>query len=275
MAIFEKEFEQVIIDELIPLISEDDYQNTEGKILEIIQEMYKSIPDKKRISYGRTYVYRELSKSVYNLMKDVDGNKAIFMSNYEHMTIVASKSVFVGALSFIAMDLNEDLLTFFEKVAASEEWETRELAQFNFRKVLKANKELLKDYVIGLSKNDDPNVRRFISESMRPVVENKWLQQNIEFSLDVLSNLFEETEEYPRVSVANNLSDLARYDEERILEVVEDLTNRNNDDSYFIAYRACRNLVKKYPERVGKLLGIEEYKYKGKVYDLKAGNMVE
>jgi hypothetical protein len=44
------------------------------------------------------------------------------------------------------------------------------------------------------------------------------------------------------------------------------LVASGDKNSYWIAYRACRNLVKKDPKRVMNLLGIDEYRYKKTVY---------
>ena len=44
--------------------------------------------------------------------------------------------------------------------------------------------------------------------------------------------------------------------------VVQELRALDDEASDWIAYRACRNLVKKYPERVLDLLGVDEYHYK-------------
>ena len=78
--------------------------------------------------------------------------------------------------------------------------------------------------------------------------------------------LFKESSPYPRTSVGNNLSDLARQNPELIYKLVEELVNSENKHSYWIAYRACRNLVKKEPIRVMDLLKVDEYKYKKRIH---------
>jgi hypothetical protein len=65
--------------------------------------------------------------------------------------------------------------------------------------------------------------------------------------------------------VGNNLSDLARHLPDRVLELVEELVASGDRNSYWIAYRACRNLVKKEPIRVMNLLHVDEYRYKKRV----------
>jgi len=53
----------------------------------------------------------------------------------------------------------------------------------------------------------------------------------------------------PRTSVGNNLSDLARRLPELVYGLVEELVAGGDNNSYWIAYRACRNLVKQDPVR--------------------------
>ena len=53
---------------------------------------------------------------------------------------------------------------------------------------------------------------------------------------------------------------------EGLNKLVEELVNSGDKNSYWIAYRACRNLVKKEPIKVMDLLKIDEYKYKKRVY---------
>jgi 3-methyladenine DNA glycosylase AlkC len=123
----------------------------------------------------------------------------------------------------------------------------------------------VKQYLLKLTKSEDPNIRRFVSETLRPVKENRWFYKEPEYPLSILRNLFRESSEYPRTSVGNNLSDLARHLPDRVLELVEELVASGDRNSYWIAYRACRNLVKKEPIRVMNLLHVDEYRYKKRV----------
>jgi 3-methyladenine DNA glycosylase AlkC len=62
--------------------------------------------------------------------------------------------------------------------------------------------------------------------------------------------------------VGNNLSDLARRNPDLILGIVKDLVESGDKNSYWIAYRACRNMVKNAPEEVMDILAVDEYHYK-------------
>ena len=123
-----------------------------------------------------------------------------------------------------------------------------------------------KDFLLGLVSTDDPNIRRFVSETLRPVQENRWLYKNPDYPLSILKNMFKESSAYPRTSVGNNLSDLARKIPDLVYELVGELVSSGDKNSYWIAYRACRNLVKEEPIRVMDLLQVDEYKYKKRIH---------
>ena len=78
--------------------------------------------------------------------------------------------------------------------------------------------------------------------------------------------MFQECSPYPRTSVGNNLSDLARQLPELVYGLVKELVDNGDKNSYWIAYRACRNLVKKEPVRVLDLLNVDDYIYKKRRY---------
>ena len=104
------------------------------------------------------------------------------------------------------------------------------------------------------------------AESLRPVSDNRWLHKQPDFAFSIIKHLFKEPEPYPRTSVGNNLSDWMRVDEKRTYPVVERLAKNGDKNSHWIAYRACRNLIKKEPEKVMDLLNVKQYKYKDRVY---------
>jgi 3-methyladenine DNA glycosylase AlkC len=124
----------------------------------------------------------------------------------------------------------------------------------------------MKKYLLQLVKSKDANIRRFVAETLRPVQENRWFYGNPDYPLVILRNMFRESSPYPRTSVGNNLSDLARQLPDLVYDIVKELVESGDKNSYWIAYRACRNLVKKNPTKVMNLLRIDEYKYKQRIY---------
>jgi len=105
-----------------------------------------------------------------------------------------------------------------------------------------------------------------VAEGLRPCIENQWFYTHPEYPLTVLRHLFQESTSYPRTSVGNNLSDLARRLPELVFKLVAELVASGDKNSYWIAYRACRNLVKKEPIRVMDALNVDEYRYKKRVH---------
>ena len=66
--------------------------------------------------------------------------------------------------------------------------------------------------------------------------------------------------------MGNNLSDLSRRNPDLVTGIAAELAASGNSNSYWIAYRACRNLVKQRPEQVLDVLHTDEYRYKDRYY---------
>ncbi|MCM1992615.1 hypothetical protein [Oceanirhabdus seepicola] len=256
-----------IENELIPLMRTAEYAKTDELIENILQELHKAIPDKKRISYGITYVVKLLSKALYERVEESDLDVFhIATVLYKNLSSFRTKCVGLGMLSYHGLNDIDATLPYFKNAANHEIWEIREFAQMYIRKITKKYPNEVQAFLLSLTQSVDSNHRRFASESLRPVVENRWILKNPEFSLKVLRQLFEESDPYPRVSVGNNLSDLSRQLPEQVFEIVKELVSKENENSYWIANRACRNLVKTEPLRVMDLLKVDIYVYKNKKY---------
>jgi len=229
----------------------------------ILEALYAAIPAKKRISYGRYSVLKDFAKYLHPKLRDENLSGldigAVTLETSDQNSV---QGLGLALLSYHGLKNYVEILPHFEAAAQSDDWILREHAQGLFRKVVKAHSAAIKPYLLTLVQGEDPNLRRFVSESLRPVVENRWLHQNFEYSLSILRYLFREPHPYPRTSVGNNLSDIARRDPELIYELVAELVEIDDKNAYWIAYRACRNLVKTDPLRVMDLLRVDEYKYK-------------
>ena len=153
-----------------------------------------------------------------------------------------------------------------KSAASSSDSNIREFSQMFFRKLIKKYPDEAKEFLLKLVSSDDPNIRRFVSETLRPVQENRWFYDDPDYSPSILKNMFKESSAYPRTSVGNNLSDLARKLPDLVYGLVGELVSSGDKNSYWIAYRACRNLVKDDPIRVMDLLEVNEYKYKKRIH---------
>ncbi len=248
-------------------IRSNDYEWTEMKIIQMLEIMHKGIDEKRRSSYGIVYVVNNLCKDLYSrILKQKLDPYEIGLGMIRGFTGFRSVCVGFGVISHVGVKTPEKVWPVILEGADHELWEVKEFIQMFVRKMTKVHKDYVQSKLIESAQSDNPNYRRFASEALRPVVENRWIQDEPEFSLKVLRCLFKEQHEFPRVSVGNNLSDLSRKNPELIFGIVEELMRMNDDNSTFIAHRACRNLVKTDKKRVLDLLGVDEYVYKGKKY---------
>lgn len=243
-----------------PLL-EKSYDSSLNWISKIQTELYQNIPDRKRISYGRFYTIKVLSRHIFSRLTVLnapafDISTKLFEKSSDYIT----RGVALGILSFCGLDNFECILPYFETAANADHWETRESAAAFFSKLIKKYPEKAQKYFLNLVKSDNPNLRRFAGESLRPVNENRCLYNNPDYTLSILKHLFRESAPYPRTSVGNNLSDLAKRYPEMVYDLVKELVDSGNKDSYWIAYRACRNLVKQEPIRVMDILKVDKYK---------------
>ena len=227
------------------------------------EEIYDAIPVKKRQSQGITWVVQRISA----LLAEVcEGDLLIREIALVLSVHLPKDDLIMGAPIFLMGEYGKryptEVYEFFEKVAASENWVVREFAQAGFRQLILPNREIVHSWLKETAQKDDPYLRRFVSETLRPVAVNRWMNGDTEYSLRILGSLFRELHPYPRTSVGNNLSDLSRRNPDRIFSIVRELVEMGDKNSYWIAYRACRNLVKQHPLKVMDLLGVDEYHYK-------------
>ena len=266
MQILNHDIETKIQRDIIANILQGKYVPATKHVVNVLQELYDSIPKNKRISFGRVYTVQLLSRYLFSKLVEMGVNV------YEIGTILFERSkdfqnigIALGILSFYGTIDYEKVLPFFEASASSTDWNMREFAQMFFRKIVQKWPDQMKQHLLKLTESKDSNIRRFVSETLRPVKENSWFYRKPDYSLSILKNLFRESSEYPRASVGNNLSDLARRLPDRVFELVKELVASGDRNSYWIAYRACRNLVKIEPIRVMNLLHVDEYRYKKRV----------
>ncbi|RQW01864.1 hypothetical protein EH223_13930 [candidate division KSB1 bacterium] len=267
MQILTPEIQQKIKASIINNCLTKQYDLATKNISPIIDALYANIPEKNRISYGRVHTVRILSEYLFNHFNEI--NAPIFqiaVHIFEKGTNFKSRSVALGILSFVGLEDYDKVLPYFESAAADENWDVREMAQMFFKKIIKKYPDEMKDYLLKLVKSENPNIRRFVAETLRPVQENKWFYKQPDYPLAILRHLFKEGASYPRTAVGNNLSDLARRLPDLVYDLVKELVESGDKNSCWIAYRACRNLVKKEPIKVMDLLKIDEYKYKNRMH---------
>ena len=253
--------------DIIARLSQGDYASSNADISRVLGQMYDNIPDNKRISYGIVHTIKILSEHLYTRLADADAPVLrIAAKIFEGSDNPSVKGVALGMLSYCGLSDYKAVLPYFESAAASSDWDLREHTQVFFRKLIKKYPDEMKTYLLRLAKSKDANLRRFVAETLRPVQENRWFYKSPDYPLSILRGMFKESAEYPRTAVGNNLSDLARRLPDMVYDLVRELVESDDKNSYWIAYRACRNLVKTEPVKVLDLLKTDEYKYKDRVY---------
>ena len=267
MKLITKNIEKKVLITILTALKENNYMQAVESLPIALDAMYNKIPDKKRISYGRVYTIRTLTDYLYRQILENDlplfnTARIIFNNSPEHRCIGVGLGLFAAAG---IRDFSK-VLTYFETAADHENWEVREFAQMYFRKIIKAHPEKSQEYLLKKASSKKPNIRRFVAETLRPVQENRWMHKVPDYSLMVLAKLFKEPHIYVRTAVGNNLSDLARRNPDMIYKLVKILVYSRDKYSFWIAYRACRNLVKHDPLRVMDVLDVNEYKYKNRRY---------
>lgn len=267
MKLITKEIEDRVRNNIITSLVHEKYELAMDQVNRVLDELYANIPSNKRSSYGIVYTIKVLSKNLYSQLVEHK------LPVYELAVLMLDasgdhkgKGVSLGILSLYGLADYQEVLPHFESAASSSDWNVREYAQMFFRKLIRQHPEKMHAYLLEVVKFADANIRRFVSETLRPVRENRWFLENPTYSLSILKFLFKESAPYPRTSVGNNLSDLSKHLPDLIYKLVEELVASGDKNSYWIAYRACRNLVKQDPLKVMNLLGVDEYRYKNRFY---------
>jgi 3-methyladenine DNA glycosylase AlkC len=253
--------------DIIDRLLQGDYDSSIANISRVFGQLYDNIPDNKRISYGIVHTIKILSEHLYARLFDADAPVLhIATAIFDRSNDSSVKGVAIGMLSYYGLSDYKAVLPYFESAAASDNWELREHTQMFFRKLIKQYPDEMKTYLSRLAKSRDASLRRFVAETLRPVQENRWFYKQPAYPLSILRTMFREHAEYPRTAVGNNLSDLARQLPNIVYDLVTKLVDSGDRNSYWIAYRACRNLVKSDTIKVLDLLKTDEYKYKDRVY---------
>jgi 3-methyladenine DNA glycosylase AlkC len=114
--------------------------------------------------------------------------------------------------------------------ANNEKWEIRESTAFiiisAMRKIPNHALEVLSKLIL----NENENIRRLITESLRPSSTLKWLRDPSKNDriLELLTSLNKDPSIYVRKSVGNNLKDLSKYMPHKILRLLKDWIENSN-----------------------------------------------
>lgn len=256
----------------LPIIARMPISDASETLHRLIETIREEIPEKKRISYGRYSIIKKLGEEFYPILLKEDIHPVKFgedlFENPDSDPFVRSLGIQLVSIDAVERGISavKKILPLFEAAASADAWEIRECCAGFIRKLIPPFTAKMLEWYKSQTCSANPLLRRFAVESLRPVADNKWLKNHPQFSFAILELLYEEPHPYPRTSVGNSLSDWSKIDREKVYSIVEELVKSGDKNSYWIAYRACRNLVKKDPEKVMDLLKVDEYRYKKRVY---------
>ncbi len=238
-------------------------------IIEYLKKEYDTIPEKERIGKGRVYISKIVAKALYKyLKKKYLGSQKGKINEEKFIKSVSGAIEILEAIndtlvlsihltSNFALDFFDNTIEKIEIWANNEDWEIRENAIYPLLSGLKNNQKKALDLLSSWVDSENPNIRRFVAESLRPKAEVKWLRdstQNDEI-LKILTFLNHDESIYVRKAVGNNLKDLTKYMPDKILKLTEDwLKEKENlsqkEQKYLIytIYRALRWLKDRNPK---------------------------
>lgn len=120
-------------------------------------------------------------------------------------------------------------------------------SEFAIRPFLANDPEKGMGYMLQWAKDEDPHLRRLASEGCRPRLP--WAMALTEFKKDpklilpILETLKDDSSEYVRMSVANNLNDISKDHPGLVLETSEKWLGQSKNTDWIVK-RACRTLLK-------------------------------
>ena len=295
-AILERFNEVITLDTLRRCISEEELIQL---IRNYVNMEYAVIPDKDRVGKGSVYIAKIVGKPLSSLLSELKhldvfafADKLIDLGDQEkdrHLYNIGL-AVFSYHMSSSILNLSKgfEILRLY---ADHPNWEVREMATYGIRESVKAYPKETLAILRGWIHDENDNVRRIASESLRPLSDMKWLrdQKQNDPVLDLLSVLKADPSEYVRKSVGNNLKDLTKYMPVKILNLLEqwfreekvmvtfDLASKTKEDftynhpylehHYYLVWTAkhalrwLRERNPEFHERIEKILGLNYVLY--------------
>ena len=200
----------------------------------LLNKEYEIIPEKERIGKGIKFISNHVAKGVFqNLISKKRTNIGFIIDliekTFDYGENIDSNILQLYALHIIAEfiisfpEKFEKMIPLIEVYAYPSNWIVREtIADAILAGLIKTpNKtlEILSNWV----KSSNENLRRLVSESLRPHASIKWLRDPTKNDkiIELLTILRKDPSIYVRKSVGNNLKDLSKYMPEKILDLME------------------------------------------------------
>ncbi len=256
---------------------------------DLMEEEYRLIPKKERIGKGSVYLAKIIGVQCYRWLKERSLQSSDFWDFINGLIQRGDdekdQNLYNLGLTLFAHYMSESSLNLrigfnlLAKYATHPNWEIREMAGYAIRQCLKFNAiDTIASLWTYVSSNDE-NIRRIVSESLRPMADIPWLRdpERNGMVLELLTSLRADPSVYVRKSVGNNLKDLSKYMPKIILyrfeswskqfkiEVTDDLASKSKSElgeiSFYFVWmmkHALRWLRARNPEfhpQITELLG--------------------
>ena len=193
---------------------------TKNEIIDFLRRLmkdeYEIIPDKDRVGKGSVYLAKTIGKQSYDWLihtlpdstdfwQFVDEMIVMGVSNQDRNLYNLGLVLFGLYMSAECNNLKEGFkrLVFY---ATNSNWEVREMAGYAIRECVKKKFIDTIPFLWSYVRNEDENLRRIVSESLRPLGDIKWLRNpnSNDIILDLLAALKADSSIYVRKSVGNN-----------------------------------------------------------------------
>jgi 3-methyladenine DNA glycosylase AlkC len=261
----------------------------------VLKSEYDIIPEKERIGKGSVFIAKTVGNIAYdNLVGvrfcsvdpyDFIQTLILFGENQKDRNLYNLGLVLLGYHMSSSLKNLRSGFSQLSKYATHSNWEIREMSGFGIREALKMYPDDTFVFLNQMIRKEDPNLRRIVIESLRPLADIKWLRDPDKNSsiFVLLRVLRSDPSVYVRKSVGNNLKDLSKYMPETILDLAEhwvndaaikvtkDLASKSKKElgsgSYFLIWtlkHALRWLRARNPEyhgRIEQIMGINYILY--------------
>jgi hypothetical protein len=156
----------------------------------------------------------------------------------------------------------------FKYYAAQPDKQVRAITALAFKRVLDKHKAEGFRFLKGLLFPFNKNKRYFVADILSWMAADRKWRKEPEKILGLICWFLKDGDTRVKHIAGGTLAELSRHYPEQVLIFLARELPRGNLHTYWIAYRACAELVrnKKYRDKVLKLLNIDEYSYKGKQY---------
>ncbi len=205
----------------------------------LLNKEYDMIPEKERIGKGIKFISNHVAKGVFqNLINKKRTNIGFIIELVENIfdygENIDSNILQLYALHIIAEFITsfpeefEKMIPLIEVYACHRNWIVRETIVDAILVGLKKTPNKTLELLSNWAESSNENLRRLVSESLRPHVSVKWLRDPTKNDkiIELLTILRKDPSIYVRKSVGNNLKDLSKYMPEKILGLMESWINK-------------------------------------------------